>query len=81
MLHVFADTSYWVALVHTDDHFHDRSNRWAYRIRGRIITTQAVMIETVNALSKPQWRRLVIPLINHLYSRTDVKVLKLNDDI
>lgn len=75
---VFADTSYWVALVVKQDQYHECAQTWSLRITGRITTTVPVLLETANILSKPAWRAAGIALINHLGQRPDVTIVPLS---
>ena len=43
---VFADTAFWIGLVVKQDQFHEQAQRWSLRVRGRITTTAAVLLET-----------------------------------
>jgi len=71
----FADTSFWVALVDRRDVYHSKAVEWSLSIGGSIVTTDAVLLETANTLSRPDWREKVIALINHVKSRDDIEVL------
>jgi predicted nucleic acid-binding protein len=75
----FADTSYWIALVIKQDQHHRRAQAWSLRLTGRIVTTTPVLIETANALSRPGWRTTAVALIDRLFSRSDVDVVRLDD--
>jgi uncharacterized protein len=78
---VFADTTYWIALVVKQDQYHERAQRWSLRITGRITTTAAVMLETASALARPTWRTAVVGLMDHLEQRTDVSIVPLSADL
>lgn len=78
---VFADTSFWVGLIVRNDAQHDRSQRWALKVTGRIVTTTAVLLETANTLSRPAWRSHVTALLDHLQGRDDVDVLPVDPDL
>ena len=78
---VFADTTYWIALVVKQDQYHERAQSWSLQISGRIVTTAAVLLETANALSRPAWRVAAISLIDHLQQRDDVSILPLSADL
>jgi predicted nucleic acid-binding protein len=78
---VFADTTYWIALVVKQDQYHERAQRWSLRINGRITTTAGVLPETANALSRPAWRSAAVGLIDHLQQRNDVSIVPLSVDL
>jgi predicted nucleic acid-binding protein len=70
---VFADTSFWIALVVKQDQYHDRAQKWSVRIT----TTVAVLLEAANALARPTWRSHAVALIDHLQQRPDVGIVEL----
>lgn len=78
---VFADTSYWVALVVKGDKFSQHAREWSLRLPGKIVTTTAVLLETTNTFSKPHWRAACIPLIVSLPDRREVKVVPLSQEL
>jgi uncharacterized protein len=71
----FADTSFWLAIVDNRDAYHSKSIEWSRSICGTIVTTEAVLLETANTFSRPNWRSKVIGLINHVQSRGDVEIV------
>jgi uncharacterized protein len=77
---VFADTSFWIALVVRQDQHHQRAQRWVSRISGQILTT-AVVLEAANALARPAWRPNIVALIDHLNDRDDVRIRPLDADL
>jgi predicted nucleic acid-binding protein len=49
---VFADTAYWLALTNPFDQHHDKATRASASLEGkRIVTSDAVLIEYLNALA------------------------------
>ena len=78
---VFADTSFWVALVIKQDQCHERAQTWSLRITHRIITSVPVLLETANMLSRPAWRAVGVALMNRLQQRPDVDVVLLSGDL
>ncbi len=78
---VFADTSFWIALVVKQDQYHDRAQAWSQQVAGRIFTSNAVLLETANSLARPAWRPHVIALMEHLRHRCDVVVEELTRDL
>ena len=77
----FADAVFWIALVSPTDQNHARARSWSQAISGRIMTTDAVLIETANALAIPAWRMRVIPFINHVRARRDVEVVHVDQEL
>src|SRR4051794_25692882 len=58
MTGVFADTSYFVAFLGPSDQFHVRPMAWTGVIRGPVITTEYILIEVGNMLTKDSDRSL-----------------------
>jgi uncharacterized protein len=78
---VFADTAFWIGLVVKQDQHHEQAQKWSLRITGRITTTEAVLLETANALSRPAWRSHAVALIDHLRQREDVEVIGFSSNL
>ncbi|MBX7106511.1 MAG: PIN domain-containing protein [Gemmataceae bacterium] len=75
---VFADTVFWVSLVHRNDQWHQAAQAWSQRVTGRIITTDAVITETANALARPLWRTAAVAMIDRLKAREDVEIMQID---
>ncbi len=56
MSRVFADTFYWLALLNVRDGSHEKARRLSKEVRGRVTTSQAVLIEVMDALCNPPHR-------------------------
>ncbi len=81
---VFLDTSYLIAIVIAKDDFHERAFELANQIEEentQIVTTQAIILEIGNALSKLKYRQSAAGLIQHLNSDINTSVIALNDEI
>jgi predicted nucleic acid-binding protein len=79
MPNYFADSSFWIALVDESDQFHERAVASSLKLVGRVLTTQAVLLETANTFSRPAWRERAISLIEHLRARDDIEIAPLSD--
>jgi uncharacterized protein len=77
----FVDTSFWAALIDRRDALHAQATHRSQTISGRIVTTEAVLLETANMFSKPEWRENAIALINHIKNRDDVEVVPFSASI
>ena len=75
---VFADTVYWLALVVRQDAYHARAMEWTKRIRGRIITTDGVLIEATSALAIPPRRSIAVRLVQRLRAHHDIEIVHLD---
>ena len=61
MVTYFADTSFWIALSSKRDQYHHRAVAWRHavvRTRSTIVTTEAVLVEWLNAMSDVSTRRV-----------------------
>jgi predicted nucleic acid-binding protein len=78
---VFIDTSYLLALVNTQDEFHEKAQHLAQEVTERLMTTEAILTEFANSLTKPQWRQLAVDTINDLRNDPDVKIISVSSDL
>ena len=66
---VFSDTASWIALLNKDDALHRRAleiRRELRRRKVRVVTTDFVLLEVADGLSKPPLRRETIAFIEEL---------------
>lgn len=66
MNRVFADTSYYLALVHARDAWHERAERLFRELRSGIVTTEYVLLELGALMSRGDRRNTFLALVNHL---------------
>ena len=66
MMPLFVDTSFYVALVNPRDTLHARAVELATRFAGPFLTTEYVLIETANFLSKSDVRSVFLRLLSGL---------------
>ena len=71
----FIDTSYVLALVNVGDDNHDAASEMAKEVQPPFVTTEAVLVEIGNALSRARWRRLGFETINDLRNDPDIEVV------
>lgn len=76
---VFADTSYWFAIMNPTDQWHEAAVR-AQAIIGdrRIVTTEMVLTELLNSVSRlgAQRRATVSVMVRRLYANPRVTVVR-----
>ena len=77
----FADTNYWVGLVNKRDQYHARAQAWARVLSGVVVTTEAVLIETGNSLSKPPLRAEWLALHHQIRTRSGFRIMPLTDPL
>ena len=71
----FADTSFWIGLSSKRDQHHHRAVAWhqfVIRNRSTIVTTEAVLLEWLNALSDVSTRRIAAE--SYLRVRADARI-------
>ena len=66
MTPVFADTSYYVALLGPNDAHHEHALDWSQRLLGRVVVTEYVLVELGSALSGLEDRHLYVPFVEEL---------------
>jgi uncharacterized protein len=84
MTEVFLDTSYAVAYFSTRDEFHAKALELSKRLDNsdtRLVTTQAVMIEIANALSKAAYRQAAIIFLEALETSPSVDIVAISQDL
>ena len=71
---IFIDTGYILALVNTADQYHSQARLVAGQVRPPFITTEAVLIEVGNALSRLRWRQLGVTTLTALRQDDNIRV-------
>ena len=72
---VFIDTGYVLALVNTADEYHDRATTAARSVQPPFLTTEAVLTEIGNGLSRVRWRALGYATIQDLRTDPDIEII------
>ncbi len=81
---VFLDTSYVIALSVAKDDFHDKAGELLIELnekKTQIITTQAVILEIGNALSKQKYRQAAVQIIEHFENDPNIEIVFLTNEI
>jgi uncharacterized protein len=84
MAEVFLDTSFTIALSSVTDQNHVRAVKIASQIeidKTSLVTTQAVLLEIGNALSKQRYRVAAIQLLESLDTDPSVEVILLTNSL
>jgi predicted nucleic acid-binding protein len=77
MRRVFADTLYWVALIHRKDQWHAAALRVSHTLTScHLVMTDEVLIEVLGAFCEagPVLRQRAAALVRRLYQRSTVTV-------
>lgn len=81
---VFVDTSGWLAIVNKSDELHAlalRIKRMLTENKVSLTTTDFVVIEAANSLSRTPLRRLAIELVQFIRDSDDVEVERANPKV
>ncbi|MFM6324495.1 MAG: type II toxin-antitoxin system VapC family toxin [Microcystis panniformis] len=84
MTEVFLDTSFAIALSSATDQNHARAVRLANQIetnKTRLVTTQAILLEIGNSLSKQKYRAAAIQLLESIEADPNVEVVLLTHSL
>jgi uncharacterized protein len=84
MNEVFLDTSFAIALSSVTDRSHLRAVKLADQIeinKIRLVTTQAILLEIGNALSKQRYRAAAIQLLESLETDSSIEVVLLTNSL
>jgi hypothetical protein len=75
---LFLDSAYAIALAALDDEFHAKAADLAAGLRShnqQMLTTEAVVFEIGDALSKPKYRRTAAELITSIFTDPQINVV------
>jgi hypothetical protein len=84
MKKVFIDTSAWIALVNKSDKFYQKSievQKMLIDENYELITSDYILVEIANGLSKIKYRDTAINLVNSILTSSDVELIRINDDL
>jgi uncharacterized protein len=72
---VFADTSFYVALLSPSDVWHSKAPQISDQLDGPVVTTEYVLIELGNALSRRRDRALFLEFLRYLEHDEGTEIL------
>jgi len=84
MPELFLDTGFAIALASRRDQHHQRAVELATEVKANathLVTTQAVVLEIGNSLSKGNYRPAAVQLIESLRTDPTVEILTVDDDL
>jgi predicted nucleic acid-binding protein len=81
MTPVFADTSFYVAILIPSDSLHAKALAVAATMRGPIVTTEFVLLEVANFFCKVPNRSLFTQLLTNLRAATDVEIVSASGEL
>lgn len=78
---VFADTSYYLALINSNDRLHAAACHWTTDFTGTFITTAWVITELANSMSHASNRPFFLSLLRDLQTDERVTILLPSKDL
>ncbi len=75
MTQVFADSSYYLALLNPRDEYHEQAADLAAATRAKLVTTTWVLVEVANALRTPPLRTMVCAFLRELQADSGVAIV------
>jgi predicted nucleic acid-binding protein len=78
MRDVFADTSFFVAFVNVHDDLHRSAIDFARAFRGRVVTSEFVLLELGNSLARSKRRMRFVKLVEELRARPATHIVPLS---
>jgi predicted nucleic acid-binding protein len=81
MKRVFADTSFYVAILNVDDAFHAKADALALTFTGETVTTEYVIVELGNWLSRASSRQAFPVFVEELQADPQTMVVPAEGDL
>lgn len=78
---LFLDTSYILVLINTSDQFHARAASLARQIHDDFVTTDAVLLEVGNSLSRIPWRAAAVSTLHAIREDDSIEVIPINSNL
>jgi len=72
---IFLDTGYFIALIRKKDQFHAAAMEASELYQGPFLTTDLILVELANSLSKPLYRKTVVTVIEKIQTDTNTTVI------
>lgn len=81
MTPIFADTSYFLALLGEADQYHERALAWTRSLRGSVLTTEYVVIEVGNSLTKGTDRAVFTDFYREVRMEQNLEVIPASTEL
>ena len=78
---VFADTSYYLALLNPGDRLHAAAVGWSREMSGPIVITGFVLLEPADGLSEADDRRTFLDLLARLRTDSRVEIIPVSQSL
>jgi len=73
---VFADTSFWVAIINPTDQLHAKAREVRRRLAGsRFITSELVLVEVLNYFASPRSRPLAAATVHDIVEDQNIEIV------
>ncbi|MFN0053033.1 MAG: type II toxin-antitoxin system VapC family toxin [Planctomycetales bacterium] len=72
---IFADTSYYAALLNPADALHGMTKAWSLKYRGRVVVTEYVLLELGSYLSRCPHRALFLQLVAEMQRDAQTEII------
>lgn len=72
---VFLDTGYLIALIRKKDQFHAAAIEASESYSGPFLTTDLILVELANSLSKPLYRKTVVTVIEKIQTDSNTTII------
>jgi uncharacterized protein len=77
---IFLDSGYLIALIRKKDAFHATALKASELYAGPFLTTDLILLELANSLSKPPYRKIVITVIEKIQTNINTQVVPFSVD-
>ena len=81
---IFVDSFAWIAIINKSDNYHqvcvDLLNK-LLKQKAELLTTNYILIETINSLSKAEHRKTIIGFMNRIEMSPSVTIFKITDEL
>lgn len=77
----FADTFFYLAVVNPNDPAHAGAVAMAREFRGRVVTTEFILLELADAMTAPPDRRAFVQLCQSLTADPAIDIVPLSHDL
>lgn len=81
---VFVDSFAWIAAINKTDNYNEivlKTLESLLKQKAKLITTNYIVIETINALSRVEFRKAVVEFVDRLQKSPSVEIVKVTDEI
>ena len=79
-LSIFIDSGYLIALIRKRDKFHPAALEAAGLYSGPFLTTDLILMELANSLSKPPYRKTVISVIEKIQADSNTTIVPFSSE-